>query len=109
MQLFQSMHTTTHRNGIEATSAEPAARAFVLAEPVLREVQGRARVFVYCAVWRRVRWGGELACLLPRAGPGQPCGLVFCVWRLVLHDVLGVCFSSSVPLIERLTNGRHAR
>ena len=97
VQLFQSMHTTTHRKRVAATLADRAARVIVLAEPVLRQFQGRAGVFVSCVEWRRVRWGGELECLHIRVGPGLSCGLVLCVWRLVLQDVLGV-FSPAVYL-----------
>ena len=95
--LFWAMHTTTHRNRIAATLPDLPARVFVLAEPVLRQLEGRALVFVSCAAWRRVRWGGELACLHLRAGPGFPCALVLCLCRLVPQDVLGA-FSPAVYL-----------
>ena len=87
---FRSMHTTTHPNRIAATLPDLPARVLVLAKPVLRQLEGRALVFVSCAAWRRVRWGGELACLHLRAGPGFPCALVLCLCRLVPQDVLGV-------------------
>ena len=100
---FRSMHTTTRRNRIAATLPDLPARVLFLSEPFLCQLKGRALVFVYCAVWRRVRWGGELACLHLRAGPGFPCALVLCLCRLVPQDVLGVFFCNSVLLIERLT------
>ena len=73
-----------------ALQPDLAARVFVLAERVLRQLEGRALVFVSCAAWRRVRFGGEVACLHIRACPGLPCGLVLCVSRLVPQDVIGV-------------------
>ena len=88
--LIRSMHTTTHRNNIAATLLDLPARVFVLAEPVLCQLEGRALGFVSCAAWRRVRWGGEVACLHLRAGPGFPCALVLWLCRLVPQDVLGV-------------------
>ena len=77
-------------NRIAETLPDLPARVLVLAKPVLRQLEGRALVFVYCVAWRRVRWGGELACLHVRAGPGFPCALVLCLRRLVPQDVLGV-------------------
>ena len=90
VQLFQSMHAITHRNRIAATLPDLPARVFDLAEPVLRQLEGRALVFVSCGAWRRVRWGGALACLHIRAGPGFPCAFVLCLCRIVPQDVLGV-------------------
>ena len=103
LQLLQYTHSTTHRNRSAANFAEPAACGIVLSELVLRRVQGHAVVFTCRALCGGACIGAaHLHAYISALGPGLPSGLVLCVRRLVAKDVLGVFFSSSVPLIQRL-------